>query len=88
MENKNEGKENKIILRDFNCTMDKVDRYGGNKIQRLYRCCSYYILIVDKGLEDPDSLEFNCYDRSFGKDPVWARSILIQKLPAIARIIT
>ena len=52
MENKNEGKENKIILRDFNCTMDKVDRYGGNKIQRLYRCCSYYTLIVDKGLED------------------------------------
>ena len=29
MENKNEGNENKIILGDFNCTMDKMDRYGG-----------------------------------------------------------
>ena len=28
MENKNEGNENKIILGDFNCTMDKMDRYG------------------------------------------------------------
>ena len=52
MENKNEGKENKITLGDFNCTMDKVDRYGGSKIQRLYRCCSNYTLIVDKGLEN------------------------------------
>ena len=25
MENKNEGKENKIILGDFNCTMDKLE---------------------------------------------------------------
>ena len=31
MENKNEGNENKIILGDFNCSMDKMDRYGGNK---------------------------------------------------------
>ena len=31
MENKNEGNESKIILGDFNCTMDKMDRYGGNK---------------------------------------------------------
>ena len=31
MENKNEGNENKIISGDFNCTMDKMDRYGGNK---------------------------------------------------------
>ena len=29
MENKNEGNESKIILGDFNCTMDKMDRYGG-----------------------------------------------------------
>ena len=29
MESKNEGNENKIILGDFNCTMDKMDRYGG-----------------------------------------------------------
>ena len=35
MENKNEGNENKIILGDFNCTMDKMDKYGGNKTQRL-----------------------------------------------------
>ena len=40
MENKNEGNKKKIILGDFNCTMDKLDRYGGNKTQRLYRCCS------------------------------------------------
>ena len=75
METKNERNENKIILRDFNCTMDKVDRYGGNKTQRLYRCCSNYALIVDNGLEDlwrrqnPDSSELIRYDRSFGKDP-------------------
>ena len=50
MENKNEGNENKIILRDFNCTMNKMDKYGGNKTQRLYRCCSNYALIVDNGL--------------------------------------
>ena len=31
MENKNDGHENKIILGDFNCTMDKMDRHGGNK---------------------------------------------------------
>ena len=31
MENKNERNENKIILRDINCTMNKMDRYGGNK---------------------------------------------------------
>ena len=50
MENKTEGNENKIILGDFNCIMDKMDRYGGNKTQRLYRCCSSYALIVDNGL--------------------------------------
>ena len=55
MENKNEGNENKIILGDFNCTMDKMDRDSENKIQRLYRYCSNYALsklIVDNGLED------------------------------------
>ena len=31
MENKNKGNENKIILEDFNCTMDKMDRDGENK---------------------------------------------------------
>ena len=55
MENKNEGNEIKIILGDFNCIMDKIDRYGGNKTQRLYGRCSNYSLsklIVDNGLED------------------------------------
>ena len=78
MQNKNEGNENKIMLGDLNCTMDKIDRDGENKTQRLYRCCSNYALsklIVDNGLEDlwrrenPDSPEFTRYDRSFGKDP-------------------
>ena len=78
MQNKNEENENKIILGYLNCTMDKIDRNGENKTQRLYRCCSNYILsklIVDNGLEDlwrrenPDSPEFTCYDRSFAKDP-------------------
>ena len=40
MENKCEGNENKIILGDFNITMDKMDRDGRNETQRLYRCCS------------------------------------------------
>ena len=78
MGNKNEGNENKIILGDFNCTMDKMDRDGENKRQRLHRCCSNYALlklIVDNGLEDlwkrenPDSPEFTRHNRSFGKDP-------------------
>ena len=78
MENKNEGNENKIIFGDFNCSMDKMDRDGENKTQRLYRCCSNCSLsklIVDNGLQDlwrrenPDSLEFTCRNRSFGKDP-------------------
>ena len=45
----------KIMLGDLNCNMDKTDRYGENKTQRLYRCCSSYSLsklIVDNGLED------------------------------------
>ena len=37
MDNKNDGNEYKIILGDFNCTMDKMNWYGGNKTQRLYR---------------------------------------------------
>ena len=86
---KNEGNENKIMLGDLNCTMDKIDRNGENKTQRLYRCCSYYVLsklIVDNGLEDlwrrenPDSPEFTCYDRSFAKDPGYTGSILISIL--------
>ena len=50
MESNNEGNENKIILAEFNCTMNKRDRHGGNKTQTLYRCCSNYALIVDNGL--------------------------------------
>ena len=38
MQNKNEGNENKIIIGDLNFTMDKIDRDGKNKTQRLYRC--------------------------------------------------
>ena len=44
MQNKNDGNENKIILGDLNCTMDKKDRDGENKTQRLYRCCYNYAL--------------------------------------------
>ena len=50
MENKNEGNEDKTTLGDFNCTKGKMNRYGGNKTQILYRCCSYYSLNVDNGL--------------------------------------
>ena len=65
------------MLRVLNCTMDKIDRVGENKTQRLYRFCSNHALsklIVDNGLEDlwrrenSDSPEFICYDRSFAKD--------------------
>ena len=73
MENKNEGKENKITLGDFNCTMNKMERDGRNK--ELYRCRFNYALsklIVDNGLEDlwkrenPDSSGFTHYNRSSG----------------------
>ena len=55
MENKDKGNEDKIILEDFNCTMDKMDRDGENKTQRPYWCCSSYALsklIVDNELQD------------------------------------
>ena len=35
MENITEGNENKLIPGDFNCTMDKMERDGGNKTQTL-----------------------------------------------------
>ena len=85
------------MLGNFNCTMDKMDRDGENKTQRLYRCFSNYALlklIVYNGLEDlwrkenTDFPEFTCYNRSFGKDPGQAGSILIQKFPTIPRLIT
>ena len=53
IKNKFERNEKKIILGDFNNTMDKMDKYGGNKTQRFYRCCSNYSLsklIVNNGL--------------------------------------
>ena len=77
MENKNKGNKNKIILGEFNFTMDKMNRNGENKTQRHYRSCPNYALsrlILDNGLEDlwkrekPDSPEFIRYGRSFGKD--------------------
>ena len=75
MENKTQGNENKIMLVDFNSTMDKMNRGVGNKTQKLYRYRSKFALsklIVDNGLEDlwrrenPDTSEFTCYDRSSG----------------------
>ena len=70
MENKNKGNENKIILEDFNCTKDKIDKDGENKIQQIFQCCcssSLSKLIVDKWHQDlwrreiPDSSEFYPY---------------------------
>ena len=67
MQNKNKGNENEIMLGGLSCTMDKIDREGENKTQRLYRCCSNYTLsklILDNRLEDlwrrenPDSPKF------------------------------
>ena len=78
MENKNEGNESKIILGDFNCTMDKMDKEDENKTQRLYRGYSNNALsklVVDNRHEDlwrretPDSPEFTLHNRSFDKDP-------------------
>ena len=51
MQNKNEGNENKIILGDLNCTMDKIDRDGENKWQRYFSNYALLKLIVDNGLE-------------------------------------
>ena len=76
MDNKNEGDENKITHWDFTCTIDKIEKDGGNKIQRLYRCRSDYALsklIMDDRLEDlwrkenPYSSNFTRYDRYFGR---------------------
>ena len=73
MKNNNEGKEHKIILGGFYCTMDKMDRDGRNKT--LYSCRFNYALsnlIMDNGLEDiwrrenSESSEFTRYDRSSG----------------------
>ena len=47
MENKIEGNENKIVLGDFNCTMDKMERDGRNKT--LHKCHFNYVLFMEKG---------------------------------------
>ena len=55
MKNKNERNGNKIILGDFNCTMDKINRDGENETQILYRCSANYLLsklLLDNELED------------------------------------
>ena len=80
MQNKNEVNENEIMLGEFNCTMNKINRDSENKTDfiGIYRCCSNYALsklFVDNGLKDlwrrenPDSPEFTSYNRSFAKDP-------------------
>ena len=60
-------------LQNCNCTMDKIDRNGENKTQRLYWCFSSYALsnlIVDNRLESLWKREnHTCYDRYFGMDP-------------------
>ena len=85
MQNKNEENENKLMLGVLNCTMDKIERDGENKTQRLYMCCSNYALsklIVDNELEDlwrresSDSPKLSFYDRSFARDQ-YRPSILI-----------
>ena len=49
MGNKNERNENKIILGDINCTMDKMDKDGGIKTQSFYAMSK---LIVNNVLKD------------------------------------
>ena len=64
-----------MIIGDFNCTLDKMDRDEGTKTQKRYRCHSNFALsklIKDIGLEDlwrrenPEISEFTRYDRSSG----------------------
>ena len=70
-----EIKKKKKILGYFHRTIDKMDRDGRNKTQRLCRYGSNYALsklIVYNGLDDlwgrdnPDSCEFTNYDGSSG----------------------
>ena len=75
IETRTEGNENKILLGDFNCTLDRMERDEGKKTRKNYRCHSTFALskiVLDNGLEDlwrrenPDSSEFTRYDRSSG----------------------
>ena len=93
MKNKNEGNENKIILGDFNCTMDKMERDDRNKT--LYKCHFNYALsklIVDNGLEDlwrrenPDSSEFTRYNRSSGTRSTTDRVYTVIKMESNTKI--
>ena len=93
MQNKNDGTENKIMLGDLNCAIDKIDRDGENKTQRLYKCYSNYALhklIVDNEIEDlwrrenPGSPEFICYDRFFDKDQCRPSILIFSKEPIVA----
>ena len=78
IENKFQGNENKIIIGDFNCILDKMDRDEGNKTQKCYRCHSNFALfklIMENVLEDlwrkenPGTSEFTRFDRSSGTRP-------------------
>ena len=86
-----------MILANFNCTIDKKGRDGGNKTQRLYRCGSNYALskiIMDNELEDlwegrtKILLKSSTTTDPLALDPQQRGSILIQKLLAIPRPIT
>ena len=55
VENKSEGNENRLVLGDFNHILNKMDRDGENKTQRLYWCGFNYALsklMVDNGIVD------------------------------------
>ena len=71
IQDKTQGNENKIIIADFNCTLDQKDRDEGNKTNRRYRCHSTFALsklIMENWLEDLwrrenlDASEFTHYD--------------------------
>ena len=89
MESKNEGNEEKNYFFDvFSCTMDKMDRDNGNKIQKIYRCGSNYALskiIKVNDLEDlwrkvnPDSSEFTHYNRSLCRRSRIGRAYTVKK---------
>ena len=85
-----------MILGDFDCTLDKIDRYGGNKTQRLYRCGSNYALsklIVGNGLEDLwrrknlDFSEFTNQDSSSGAKCRIGKAYSGIKIATIPRLI-
>ena len=97
MENKKEENENKIILESFDCTKDKMDRDGGNKVQRLYKCGSNYTLsklIVDKSFEDlwrkenPYFSEFTYYNRFSVTRSRIDRTYTDKKLLTIPKLVT